>query len=205
MLLGRVSPSTQLIPRQADAPETNAPQLSHIRLWQDKWQLQSATSEKHNFTVAMATKLERERAQQGLLSQCGLEKDRQREQHWAGKWRNTAAEDFFHSTARVCGLTNTLTHTSDDLNFTPRNIPHCRTIHSVKNPYVPTDVTCISGLKSYWATFFSHLQTHVLKLFTFTVFFYCKFLSHLSCSYLTDTPALPSQGWHTFKVKRARV
>lgn len=44
----------------------NTPQLSHIPLWQNKWQLQSATSKNHNFTVTIATKLGS--AQQGLLS-----------------------------------------------------------------------------------------------------------------------------------------
>lgn len=100
------------------------PQVSHIPFWQDKWQLQKATSKNHNFSVTMATKLER--ALQGLLSKCGLEEDRQRENNteWEKSWDN-AAEDFFHSTAKVCGgwwthlHTYAHKHTTGDLNFTP--------------------------------------------------------------------------------------
>lgn len=55
----------------------------YFPLRQDKWQLQSATSKNHNFTVTMATKLER--AQQGLLSKCELEKDKQRERTLSGE------------------------------------------------------------------------------------------------------------------------
>lgn len=70
----------------------------------------------------MATKLER--AQQGLLSKCGLEEDRQSGSNTERESGRIMQLLSFHS-QKVWGLTLTHTythihkHTTDDLNFTP--------------------------------------------------------------------------------------